>query len=53
MVEDPSEEEVGTTSLNESIDDDTNNIVTVQPTDEWTQFRHEMAIDMFNTWQSC
>lgn len=40
MVEDSSEEEVGTTSLNESIDDDTNNIVIVQPTDKWTQSRH-------------
>lgn len=53
MANDPTEEEIDTTYFDENIDDDIDNIVAVQPTDEWTQFRREMVIDMFNTWQSC
>ncbi|XP_039115679.1 uncharacterized protein LOC120251212 [Dioscorea cayenensis subsp. rotundata] len=53
MAEDPAEEEqVGVPFFDESVEDDTNNIVAVQPMDEWTQFRQETAKDMFNTWQA-
>ncbi|XP_039122064.1 putative nuclease HARBI1 [Dioscorea cayenensis subsp. rotundata] len=42
MAEDPAEEEeeeeVDVPSSNESVEDDTNNIVALQPMDEWTQF---------------
>ncbi|XP_039128388.1 protein ALP1-like [Dioscorea cayenensis subsp. rotundata] len=52
MIEDPAEDEVGTLSLEENIEDEIGNITTVEPTNEWTELRNQMAVDMFNTWRS-
>ncbi|XP_039119378.1 uncharacterized protein LOC120255673 [Dioscorea cayenensis subsp. rotundata] len=48
LIEVPNEDEVETTSLEESVEDDNKHIAAVQPTNEWTQFRQEMAVDMFS-----
>ena len=52
MEEDLAKAEVDNLTLGENVEDDIDNIATVDPTDELTQFRTNMAIDMFNTWQS-
>ncbi|XP_039126951.1 putative nuclease HARBI1 [Dioscorea cayenensis subsp. rotundata] len=52
MIEDPAEDEFEPTSLEESVEDDNEHIVAVQPTNEWTQFRQELAVNMFNMSQS-
>ena len=52
MIEDPTEDEVDTLSLEENIEEDIDNITAAEPTDEWTQFRNQMVVDMFNTWRS-
>lgn len=50
MAEDPAEDEVENLNLEEQQEDDIENITVVEPTDEWTQFRLDMAVDMYNTW---
>ncbi|XP_039138704.1 protein ALP1-like [Dioscorea cayenensis subsp. rotundata] len=52
MEEDPAESEIDNLMLGENTEDDVDNITAVDPTDEWTQFRNDMAVDMFNTWRS-
>jgi len=52
MEEDPAESEVDNLMLGENTEDDVENITAVDPTNEWTQFRNDMAMDMFNTWRS-
>lgn len=32
--------------------DETDNITIVDPTNKWVKFRIDMAIDLFNSWQS-
>ena len=51
MAEDPAEDEVENLNLEEQQEDDIENITVVEPTDEWTQFRLDMAVDMYNTWR--
>lgn len=48
MTEDPIEDEVKTTSLEESVENDIEHIEGMQPIDKWPQFRQEMVVDMFN-----
>ena len=46
------EDDIANLTLEENLEDDIKNITIVEPTDEWTQFRLNMAIDMFIIWQS-
>ena len=52
IEEDPREAEVDNLMLGENIEDDVDNVAIVDTANEWTQFRNDMAVDMFNTWQS-
>ncbi|XP_039118482.1 uncharacterized protein LOC120254445 [Dioscorea cayenensis subsp. rotundata] len=49
IVEDPVEDDVSDATL-EGAQDDIENIIVVEPTEEWTQFRLNISVDMFNTW---
>lgn len=51
MAEALAKDEVNNLTLEENIKDDINNITTVEPVDEWNQFRLDMAEGMFNIWQ--
>lgn len=52
MTEDPAEYEINNLPIEETMEDDPDNIMAVEPTDEWTKFRIDMAEDMFNEWRS-
>ena len=52
MAEDPVEDEFDDLTLDENMQDNIENITVVDPTDEWIQFRLNMAGNMFNAWQS-
>lgn len=52
MEEDPVEVEVDGLMLGENTKDDVDNNIVVDPTDEWSQFRNDMAMVMFYTWRS-
>ena len=45
----PVENELDNLPSDENMQDEADNITVVDPTDEWTQFRLDMATDMFNT----
>ncbi|XP_039129055.1 uncharacterized protein LOC120265240 [Dioscorea cayenensis subsp. rotundata] len=49
MIEDPAEDEVGTLSLEENIEDEIGNITAVEPTNEWTELRNQMAVDIMDS----
>lgn len=53
MVDDPTEDEDDALPIEDSTPYEPNNITAIDPTDEWSQFRVNMALDMFSTWQSC
>ena len=46
------EDDIANLTLEKNLEDDIKNITIVEATDEWTQFRLNMAIDMFIIWQS-
>ena len=52
MTEDLAMDEFNNLMMEESTEDDIDIITAIDPTNEWAQFRLDMAIDMFNTWQS-
>ena len=45
------ETEVDNLTLRESIEENAYNITTIGPTDEWIQYRLDMAVDMLSTWR--
>lgn len=52
MIEDPAKKEIDTLPLEENTKDDTDNVIVIEPTDEWSQCRLDMVMDMFNAEQS-
>ncbi|XP_039134226.1 uncharacterized protein LOC120271616 [Dioscorea cayenensis subsp. rotundata] len=49
MIEDPAEDEVVTLPLEENIEDEIGNITAVEPTNEWTELRNQIAVDIMDS----